>query len=314
MSRINPSRLGRWSALLLLLAGALPVLAQAPSITKYGNINVGSVVAGATTGTVTLNVPAGDRTATGGTQLGTSVGVSLGPHTLSGKPKDGWAVNSSSAIPFTLTGSNGGTMQVTAVDLEPSTTNTGTFPTSGTTSMFYLGVTVSVGTSATTPAGSYTGNWTELLRDTTSGATTTMTYSVTVKVDPVITLTQLTSLQFGGAFRSATAGTVVLAPAGARSATGGVTLSSLLPTGPATFTVTGSPSATYAITLPASVTLSGPSGATLTATALTSTPSGTGTLDPTGKQTLAVGGTLNVAANQVNGDYSGTFNVTVAYN
>ncbi|WP_373861577.1 DUF4402 domain-containing protein [Burkholderia multivorans] len=48
------------------------------------------------------------------------------------------------------------------------------------------------------------------------------------------------------------------------------------------------------------------------------TTAGAGTLGGTagtaGTQTVYVGGTLNVAGNQAPGAYSGTFNVTVAYN
>lgn len=54
----------------------------------------------------------------------------------------------------------------------------------------------------------------------------------------------------------------------------------------------------------------------MTVTAFTSTPTPTGTLDGTGAQTIDVGATLNVSANQPSGTYiSGTpFTVTVNYN
>jgi hypothetical protein len=39
-----------------------------------------------------------------------------------------------------------------------------------------------------------------------------------------------------------------------------------------------------------------------------------GTLDVTGAQTLLVGATLHVGVSQAANPYSGTFNVTVAYN
>jgi hypothetical protein len=300
-------------SLALLAALALPGLAQTPSIIKYTDINLGSIVPGASAGTVVLNSPSGTRTPSGGANLGPSIGTSLGTLTLSGKAGDAWSVSGGSAIPFTLTGPGGATMSVTTVDFEPSTTNTGTFPASGTTGLFYLGVTLSVGTSAATPAGTYTGSFSLRVNDTTNGRNSTTAFSVQAKVDPVISLSKLTDLRFGDVFTGPTAGTVVLSPAGARSATGGVGLGSLSVTGPATFTVTGAASATYAITLPTSITLSSPGGS-LTVTPVTSTPSLTGLLSATGQQTLAVGGTLNVAANQADGDYTGTFSVTVAYN
>ena len=45
-----------------------------------------------------------------------------------------------------------------------------------------------------------------------------------------------------------------------------------------------------------------------------SSPSGSGILDSTGHQTLTVGATLHVNPNQADGDYTGTFPVTVTYN
>lgn len=314
MTPIPCSKAMRLCRSVLLSGSTMLAFTQAtPVINKFTDINVGSLVAGASAGTVVLNSPSGARVATGGTSLGATAGTSLGSLTLSGKKGDGWLVSAGSAIPFTLTGSSGGTMTATAVDFEPSATGTGTFPASGTTGYYYLGVTLSVGSSGTTPPGTYSGSFALRVTDTNNGRTSTATFNVLAKVDPVITLAKLTDLSFGDVFMSPTAGTVVLTPAGARSATGGVTLGSLSPSGAATFTVTGAASTTYAITLPASITLSIP-GNTLTVSSVTSTPSLTGVLDASGNQTLAVGGTLNVAANQADGNYAGTFNVTVAYN
>lgn len=302
---------------LLLMGAAFPAFSQgqgqAPSITKYTNISLGSIVPGASPGTAILNAPSGTRSSTGGTNLGPSLGTSLGTLTLSGKAGNGWAIVAGSGIPFNLNRAGGGTITVTTVVFEPSATNTGTFPASGTTGFYYLGVSASVGTSAVTPAGDYTGSITLRVNDTTNGRNGTTTFTVTAKVDPVITLAKLTDLRFGDIFTGPTAGTVTLSPAGARSATGGAGLGALSPVGAATFTVTGAPSATYAITLPASITLSAPGG-TLTVSPLTSSPSLTGLLNASGTQSLAVGGTLAVAANQTDGNYTGTFNVTVAYN
>lgn len=313
MLRSLSSKASRLCPPALLIGIALPTFAQTPTITKYMDISLGSIVPGASAGTVVLNSPSGSRTATGGANLGPSTGTSLGTLTLSGKAGDGWSISAGSAIPFTLAGPGGATLQATVVDFEPSATNTGTFPASGTTSFYYLGVTLSVGTSAATPAGTYTGGFSLRVNDTTNGRNSTAAFSVRAKVDPVITLARLTDLRFGDVFTGAVAGTVILSPAGARSATGGTVLGSLSPVGPATFTVTGATSSTYAITLPASITLSAPGG-TLTVSPVTSTPSLTGLLSAAGQQTLAIGGTLNVAANQADGDYSGAFSVTVAYN
>lgn len=115
-----------------------------------------------------------------------------------------------------------------------------------------------------------------------------------------------------------TAGTVILAPAGTRTLTGGVTLP--VTTGTVTaasFNVTGEGVYTYAITLPSTDhTITRASGSeTMIVNAFTSTPSGTGALTG-GAQTITVGATLNVGVSQVAGVYTNAtgFDVTVNYN
>lgn len=83
-----------------------------PIITKYSDINAGSILAGGTAGTAVLNSPSGTRSITGGTELGDSLSVALGRLTLTGKPGDHWAIRSTSAIPFNLTRIGGGTPPV----------------------------------------------------------------------------------------------------------------------------------------------------------------------------------------------------------
>jgi hypothetical protein len=119
-------------------------------------------------------------------------------------------------------------------------------------------------------------------------------------------------------------GTVVLTTEGVRSATDGVTLSALAPfASPATYTVTGEPLYTYAITLPQTITVTNTDNTTTMiigtlvakSTSGTESNAATGTLIAgEGTETFTVGGTLTVAAAQLAGEYSGTFDVTVAYN
>lgn len=147
-----------------------------------------------------------------------------------------------------------------------------------------------------------------------SSATTSANGTATI-VKP-IAIVKAADLLFGKVVPGTATGTVVMTAAGARSATGGATLFGQASTSnAASFTVSGENSATYAITLPsAAVTLT--SGVnTMTVGTFTSSPSATGALDVTsGNQTLNVGGTLNVGANQAAGSYTGSFSVTVAYN
>lgn len=129
----------------------------------------------------------------------------------------------------------------------------------------------------------------------------------------LISITSSANLGFGQMFVSNSLGTCVVNPAGARSASGGVTLGSSAGAGSASFTVTGLPLQTYAITLPSSISMSS-GGSTLTLNTFTSTPSGAGQLSVLGRQTFTVGGTLRVGASQPPGTYAGTFSVTVTYN
>jgi len=91
-------------------------------------------------------------------------------------------------------------------------------------------------------------------------------------------------------------------------------------TNAAAFTVSGQANKSYSITLPSTAITMTTSGSapiadrSIDVSNFTSNPSGSGTLDGTGNQTLRVGATRDVIrATQQAGDYSGTFTVTVAY-
>ncbi len=157
----------------------------------------------------------------------------------------------------------------------------------------------------------------------------TQNVTATARIYAPITLTPInTGLSFGDIIPGPAIGTVVLDPvAGARTRTGGVPtlpVTSSMAVQAARFNVGGTANAAYAVTLPtAAVTLTGPSAATMTATTFTASVGGAATVpatpSPTGNigatvQTLAVGATLNVGINQVAGDYTGTFALTVTYN
>ena len=132
-----------------------------------------------------------------------------------------------------------------------------------------------------------------------------------------LAIAKSSDMNFGNVVAGATPGTVVLAPAGTRTITGGAFLPATVGTvSAASFNVTGANNFTYAITLPASsITIT--SGAnTMTIDTWTSNPTPTGLLNGSGAQTVTVGGTLNVAANQAAGTYTlaNGLTVIVAYN
>jgi len=134
------------------------------------------------------------------------------------------------------------------------------------------------------------------------------------KVIAGLTITAGANLNFGTIAPSAVAGTVVISPAGARSATLGaglVTDGANAPTA-GVFTVTGATGYPVSITLPVTATIT--SGANnMTVGTFLATP-----VNPVpivaGAATINVGATLNVGANQVAGSYTGTYPVSVNYN
>lgn len=149
-------------------------------------------------------------------------------------------------------------------------------------------------------------------------AQATASATATATIVTPISITKTVDMNFGNvAVQTTPGGTVVLTPAGVRTATGGVTLpsTSIGTVTAASFDIAGQGVYTYSITLPSSALTITSGSNTMTVTNFTSTPSGTGTLTA-GAQTLKVGATLNVAAAQPAGLYvSGTaFDVTVNYN
>jgi hypothetical protein len=129
------------------------------------------------------------------------------------------------------------------------------------------------------------------------------------------TLTNNSALSFGS-FTAGSGGSVTVAPGGGRSKTGAVVLVNQgVPAAAAQFTISGTPSALFDITLPANgtVLLSDGVAASMALNNFTSIPSGSGMLSGGGTQTITVGATLTVGGAQTPGSYSGSFNVTVNY-
>ena len=151
-----------------------------------------------------------------------------------------------------------------------------------------------------------------------SSAQVTATATASSTIVTPIGITKTVDMNFGNvAINSTTAGTVVLAPAGTRTSTGGVTLPATVGTvSAAEFIVSGENDYTFSITLPSTSHEIKSGSNTMSVTGFTSTPTPTGTLSATGSATVKVGATLNVSAGQAAGtDTSVTpFEVTVNYN
>ncbi len=105
------------------------------------------------------------------------------------------------------------------------------------------------------------------------------------------------------------------AGSGGTTATDGTTTGSVTYVGgsisPGVFAVTGTPSAGYDVTVDPTVTLNRTGGGG-SMTASLNTPGST-LLDVNGNDTFDIHGTLTVGNNQAGGNYTGTYNVSVAY-
>lgn len=130
-----------------------------------------------------------------------------------------------------------------------------------------------------------------------------------------ITITVTRDLDFGRIVRGTTAGTVTMNPrTDVRTRTGGATLLGGGTPGAARFVVNGTPSRPVQVTLGPLPTLTRVNGgATMVMNTLTMNGGINRTLTAAGTLDLRVGGRLVVAANQLDGLYTGTFTVTVDY-
>lgn len=135
-------------------------------------------------------------------------------------------------------------------------------------------------------------------------------------VAPAQTLVNNGALSFGAFTAGSGGGSVTVSPGGARIATGSVILVNQAATASAAqFTITGTPSAMFNISLPADGTtfLTDGASGSMALNGFTSSPSLTGVLSAGGTLTINVGATLSVGNLQGTGAYSGVFNVTVNY-
>jgi hypothetical protein len=128
-----------------------------------------------------------------------------------------------------------------------------------------------------------------------------------------LTLTKVDDLDFGSVIPSAASGTISIAADGSgQSVTGGVTP---LPTDPgarAVFAGAGAAGQQVLIFLAPPVSLSDGAGHSMPISL--SLQSSRVTIGPTRSFFVGVGGTVTVAANQVEGVYTGTFTVLAQYN
>lgn len=143
------------------------------------------------------------------------------------------------------------------------------------------------------------------------GDTATEQGAATAEVVAPISLTHVAAaaLDFGTFTTGDLGGTVVVTTAGAGSATGEVTLVTGSAEAADQFDVAGDANRSFSITTGGGTVANG--GTTMT---FTTTAAGSGTLDGTGAASFSVGGVLSVAGGEPAGVYTGSYDVTVAYN
>lgn len=125
-----------------------------------------------------------------------------------------------------------------------------------------------------------------------------------------ITVTNTSDLDFGTIVAGASASTVAVSTGAVRTCGAGLTCTGTVTA--ANFDISGTNNAVVTITGDNSVTLANGTGGTMSASLTRSASSLTLTNSAIGGS-FQVGGTLSLAANQADGAYTGTFNVTVDY-
>jgi hypothetical protein len=130
-----------------------------------------------------------------------------------------------------------------------------------------------------------------------------------------LSLVKTDDLRFGSLIAGASAGTVTISQtSGARGSTGGVTPATADPFGPAAFVSAGLSSVIAIVSVDTATTLTRAGGGATMAVTDIATDRPAVTLFPgSGVMTINVGGRLAVGANQMPGDYAGSFNLTVFY-
>jgi len=133
-----------------------------------------------------------------------------------------------------------------------------------------------------------------------------------------ISITNTQGLDFGDIVSQIDAFTVTMSASGARTDASGLTgdQSPLLSTdagNQALFTITGEEDYKFSVTLPTSIELTATGATPMTVNNFTSNLNASNNTLTGGSVDLSVGATLNVNATQQAGAYTGTFDVTVAY-
>jgi hypothetical protein len=325
----------------LLIAGLLAFSASAAGAQTYGvgvpssSPNLGEVASAASgtttfrisasTGTVTKLSGSGARVSTGSTRpmvtisCGNegacntkSVNIRIGSGTTSGR--GGTLTN------FTVS------MGTASLTVSPTGTNPINFRIGpigkNSSKTFYVGMDFPIGGDTSgSPTGAAQSSfyvWADDAPNTPNGSQGDSGEAVAT-VFRSISLTKNSDLEFGRIVKpSSGSGTIALAAADAsKSFPPGTAWLNLPIAKRASYTVTGEGGQTLSITVPATFPMTGPNASSLTVTTnnnLVASPLLSSILGNSGTYSFFVGGSFPISASTQNGAYTGTFNVTVAYN
>lgn len=137
--------------------------------------------------------------------------------------------------------------------------------------------------------------------------------TITAKIVSPVSITQQgEGLDFGTMIAPTEAATVTIESSGSRSSSKSGILVGTNEGAAGIFEITGTPDQSVTVTLPDSATLNGSESGEMTVKTFTSSKGTAFTLDG-GTVTMNVGATLHVGASQPEGEYTGTYDVTVSY-
>jgi hypothetical protein len=145
----------------------------------------------------------------------------------------------------------------------------------------------------------------------------TIASNATTRIIQPITISKTADMTFGNIVKPSTGSGTVTVGAGADTVavtgTGAAAASGTISR--AKFSVGGEGAQTFSISVPATMTMtSGANNLTVTLTASGATGTLSGTLGTAGTATFQVGGAFPIANTTASGNYTGSFNATVAYN
>lgn len=131
-------------------------------------------------------------------------------------------------------------------------------------------------------------------------------------------LVRLEDLRFGAFMQPLAAGTLIVRPDGTSSGTGGVVTGMNIPQplggrGPAIFRLDGTESRRFVALIPNSVTIRSGAASMQVRNITTNLRPGSNSFNGQSQFILRIGGTLQVAALQAAGEYSGNFEITVIF-